>query len=307
MRRRTSIGVGLGLALGLLTFGLFSCQRALSQETAKLSPELEKVYRDGVDELTKNKDYREAAELLGKVVKAIDHRRPVSDPLLSEVYAKLARSQRAAENYLGAAKAFDRSVYYSAENRNKIEEEWRAMADGLLADYGKIVKDKIAKKPQFVALAKEFPLVVLHTRRYAGGYYQRSAYSFSAESSKEEDHGNGVQLLFDNSNVDQQKMDVYGNVILVNNVGNQSNRIVNLGKVDFKNDPDPKKVLPKRWWKRWSSEQVKAAEGEVYLEHCADTTGNDFYVLFQVVAVEPESRYLGFVWRRLPGGTVVKR
>ena len=266
MRRRTSIRVGPGLALGLLTFGLFSCPRALSQETARLSPELEKVYRDGVDELTKKKDYRKAAELLGKVVKAIDHRRPVSDPLLSEVYANLARSQRAAENYLGAAKASTGQsiTLRRIEKRSRRNALWRMSSRRL----GKIVEEKIAKKPQFVALAKEFPLVVLHTRRYAGGGYQRSAYSFSTESSNPEDHGNGVQFLFDNSNVDQQKMDVYGNVILVNNVGNQSNHIVNLGKVDFKTDSDPKKVEPKRWWKRWSSEQVKAAEGEVYLEHC---------------------------------------
>ena len=50
-----------------------------------------------------------------------------------------------------------------------------------------------------------------------------------------------------------------------------------------------------------------AVEGKVYLERVRDTEGNNFYVLFQVIAVDKDSRYMAFLWRKLPGGKVVKR
>lgn len=51
----------------------------------------------------------------------------------------------------------------------------------------------------------------------------------------------------------------------------------------------------------------KAVVGRVYLERIHDDLGNNFYVLFQVIAVDKDSRYMAFVWRRLPGGKIVKR
>jgi hypothetical protein len=44
----------------------------------------------------------------------------------------------------------------------------------------------------------------------------------------------------------------------------------------------------------------------VYLERVRDDRGNNFYVLFQIVAVDKESRYMAFLWRKLPGGKIVK-
>jgi hypothetical protein len=57
----------------------------------------------------------------------------------------------------------------------------------------------------------------------------------------------------------------------------------------------------------WSSDECKAVEGHVYLENVRDERGNNFFVLFQMIAVDKESRYMAFVWRRLPGGKTVKR
>ncbi len=49
-----------------------------------------------------------------------------------------------------------------------------------------------------------------------------------------------------------------------------------------------------------------AIAGHVYLEHVRDELSNDFFVLFQVIDVDPQSRYVAFIWRKLPGGKRVK-
>ena len=54
-------------------------------------------------------------------------------------------------------------------------------------------------------------------------------------------------------------------------------------------------------------EQHEAVNGHVYLEKVEDTNGNRFFVLFKVLAVDEQSRYMAFVWRCLPGGKIVRR
>ena len=87
-------------------------------------------------------------------------------------------------------------------------------------------------------------------------------------------------------------------------LGGQENLVVDLGKTDFEKDPDPAKI---------SIDDpgvmimlATAVPGHVYLERIRDNRGNNFYVIFQVVAVDPASRYMAFLWRKLPGGRVAR-
>jgi hypothetical protein len=79
--------------------------------------------------------------------------------------------------------------------------------------------------------------------------------------------------------------------------------IVKLGKVAFDKDPDPKKVdLDAK--DSWEPRECKAVEGCVYPQRVRDRTGNRYYVVFKVVALDPKSRYVAFLWRRLSGAKV---
>ncbi|MSU80196.1 MAG: hypothetical protein EXS16_19150 [Gemmataceae bacterium] len=48
--------------------------------------------------------------------------------------------------------------------------------------------------------------------------------------------------------------------------------------------------------------EINAVEGEIFLQRVRDDKGNDFFVIFQIVAVDPYSRYMAIIWRPLPGG-----
>lgn len=137
----------------------------------------------------------------------------------------------------------------------------------------------------------------MHSRRYAGGYYFKSAHSFIDETSDQSKHRNRVHILFDNGSE--------GNCFDINMTTDQRNLIVDLGEVDFTKDPDPKNVDPDSD-NFWVPGRCKALDGHVYLERVHDDVGNKFYVVLKVIAADKESRYLAFVWRRLPGGKVVK-
>ena len=86
----------------------------------------------------------------------------------------------------------------------------------------------------------------------------------------------------------------------------QQNLVVDLGDADFSEDPDPRKISIDDGgiMSHWGG---KAIEGHAYLERWRDNTGNNFYVLFQVVGLDNRSRFMAFLWRRLPGGKVVTR
>jgi hypothetical protein len=89
---------------------------------------------------------------------------------------------------------------------------------------------------------------------------------------------------------------------------NQHNLVADLGIRDLAENPDPKKVdIDGPGQNTWLPGHCKAIEGHVYLERIRDTNGNSFYVVFKVVAVDRNSRYMAFLWRKLPGGRVVRR
>jgi len=172
------------------------------------------------------------------------------------------------------------------------------MIDALLAEWEKGVKAKIAKDAGLKALVGKYPLVILHTRRFAGGSYFKSAYSFIYETSDQSKHFNDVHILFDNGPGE--------NTFNINMTTAQRNLVVDLGEVDFTKDPDPKKVDPDSD-NFWIPDFCKVVEGHVYLERVRDVHGNKFYVVLKVIAADKDSRYMAFIWRRLPGGKVIKR
>jgi hypothetical protein len=285
-------------------------QRRAQRLVKRLAPE-----PDPLEELLKEatlfeqkKDYKKVAEILDKLFdKAKDlyspgPNAPVTDiPFLTEVALRTARARKQLGEYEKAAKAFHLAEYYSNSNRGKrmrIDTEWSIMITELLANWDGIVQKSINDDAALKLLANKYPLVLLHTRRFAGGHYHQSTYSFVYETADEAKHFNDVQLQFDNG--------AGKNTFGINMVVGQKNRVADLGKVDFAKDPDPAKIgiagKP-----QWSSEECKATEGHVYLEEIKDDRGNHFYVVFQIVATDKDSRFLAFIWRKLPGGTVVSR
>jgi hypothetical protein len=159
------------------------------------------------------------------------------------------------------------------------------------------VRKDIKKDKKLDALVTKYPLVLLVSRaQFGGGGYQGSAFSFVHETSDDTKHGNNVQLLFDNGN--PKTFDF-------NMIRGQQNLVADLGKVDFEKNPDLAKIsidLPGVF----SGNEVEAVPGHVYLERIRDDRGQNFYVLCQVIAVDKDSRYMAFIWRKLPGGKVVK-
>ncbi len=273
-----------------------------------LDPPYSKLYRTGV-QLLEKKEYRKARATLSEAVELYrkDPTIPRADagvadqPVLADIYLHLARACRGCEDYEGASEAFHGALYhynYDMPQREPIEREWRAMIEDLLRGWESDVRAKVARDRELKALAARYPVVVLHSRRYAGGRYCKSAYSFIDETSDESKHHNGVHLLFDNGGED--------NTFNINMTTDQRNLVVDLGPADFTKDPDPRRVDPDSDH-FWMPDRCKVVEGHVYLERVRDDGGNKFYVVLQVIAADKESRYLAFVWRRLPGGKVVKR
>ena len=161
------------------------------------------------------------------------------------------------------------------------------------------VREKIKKNPEFDKLAKDFPLVVLHSYSlFQKDGYGYSAFSFVHESSEPADFDGDPHLAFDwNRGVRKQ--------IKINFHGGQRHLIAILGKADFRKNPDPTKISIDD--KGVTSSKIAAEEGVTYVEWVRDDLGNDFYAMFQILFVDPDSRFMAFVWRRLPGGAVVKK
>jgi hypothetical protein len=176
-----------------------------------------------------------------------------------------------------------------------VEEEWAEMLRILAVVWERAVRNRLVRDPAEKALAAKYPMVLLYSRRYAGGGYFQSTYSFLYETADEKKHLRDVQLQFDNGRGDR----TFG----INMVNHQSNRVADLGEIDFDVDPDPAKVK----FEGDKKQSFEAFLGHVYLEKVEDTNGNRFFVLFKVVAVDEQSRYMAFVWRRLLGGTIVRR
>ncbi len=156
---------------------------------------------------------------------------------------------------------------------------------------------KIAKDDKLKALAAKYPLVLLHSqKKYArGGQYEQSAYSFTHESFDLKKHQNDVQIVWGNGGAK--------NRIKTNMLGSHQHLIVDLGKVDFEENPEFRRISIDH---PGLGATAFASEGHVYLERVQNTHGNNFYVVFQVVTVDADGRYVAFLWRRLPGGKIVK-
>ena len=285
-------------------------QRRAQRLVKKIAPDpdpLELLLKEA-SLLEQKKDYKKAAEVLDKLFeKAKETYSPgtaapsMDIPFLTDIELRSARVRKKLGEYEKAGNAYHLATYYSNQNdakRKEIDIEWSKMVTELIAGWEVTVKKKFNDNAALKGLADKYPLVLLHTRRYAGGGYFQSAYSFLYETADETKHFNDVQLLFDNGTGE--------NTFGVNMVVGQENRVADLGRVDFTKDPDPAKIGADGE-PNWSSKECKAQEGHVYLEEIKDDRGNHFYVVFQVIATDKESRFLAFVWRRLPGGTVVKR
>ena len=283
-------------------------RRAAALLDQLLDPPYNKLYKEGV-QLLEKKEYRkarttllQAAELYRKDLTIPRADQGLGDqPILAEIYLHLAQACRGCEDYEGAAGAYHRALYNCANNplkRQQIERDWRAMIDDLLHRWEKVIKTKIEKDTGQRALAAKYPVVILHSRRYAGGNYLKAAYSFIDETADERKHNNRVHILFDNGGE--------RNTFNINMQTDQQNLVVDLGEADFTKDPDPKKVDPDSD-NFWVPDHCKVVEGHVYMERVRDEEGNKFYVVIKVIASDKDSRYMAFIWRRLPGGKVVKR
>jgi tetratricopeptide (TPR) repeat protein len=267
----------------------------------------EKLLNEGINEERARKDYKKAIEILTKaeeIAKGQLHPNqlaPATDiPILTDIYLHLARCHYALREWEKAGDSYNRAKYYSNSNqevRKQIDREWSEMTDGLLSDWKKIINKKIAKDADLVKLTGKHPMVILHSRRFAGGSYFKSSYSFNYETAEEGKHNNDVQLQFDNGTGEK--------TFEINMLTNQRNLVTDLGKVEFNKEPDPNKLTEKEM-KAWEKGNCKALEGHTYLEKIEDDRGNKFFVLFQIIAVDQDSNYMAFVWRRLPGGAVKK-
>jgi hypothetical protein len=285
-------------------------QRRAQRLVKRIAPEpdpLGELLKEAID-LEQRKDYMKAAERLDKLFEKAKEKlspgpaAPTTDiPFLTDVALRIARVRKQLGDYEKAASAFQLASYYSNfnnEKRKEIDREWSGMTTELLSGWDSYVKEKMHDDARLKVLTGKYPLVLLHTRRFAGGGYLQSTYSFVYETADEAKHFNDVQLQFDNG--------AGKNTFGVNMVVGQENRVADLGKIDFTKDPDTTKIGGDNKI-GWSTRECKANEGHVYLEEIKDERGNHFYVVFQVIATDKDSRFVAFIWRKLPGGTVVKR
>jgi RNA polymerase sigma factor (sigma-70 family) len=246
----------------------------------------------------RRKELQKAAALFGRMIEQGLAKAPGKGekPSLSEVMVHLARVRLQLDGYDAAFEEYARAVRHAGADRRRIEQEQAALSAKVIASWRADVQKQLTKDPAAKALASRYPLILLHSRRYAAGGYLQSAYSFNHETTDEKKHGNDVQLLFDNGG--------RGGEFQLNMLVNQQNLVADLGAVDFEKDARPSRVSIDDAGVHSAS--AKAVAGHVYLERIRDDRGNNFYVMFQVLAVGPDSRYMAFVWRRLPGGKVVK-
>ncbi len=168
-----------------------------------------------------------------------------------------------------------------------------------LKDWQQAMRQRVSTDKNLRRLADKYPLVVLHSAKYypnARGRHARSAFSFNHETSDPEQHGHDVQLAFGRG---------APRAFDINMQLGQQNLVATLGKVSFEKDPDPTRIYIDNL--DVLTTEILAVEGHVYLERMRDVRGNDFYVVFQVVAVDPDSRYIAFLWRKIPGGKASKK
>ncbi len=188
---------------------------------------------------------------------------------------------------------------YPGHYQPPLPAEEKARLNERMTEWEAAVREKVSKDARLKALAAKHSLVLLHARRYSGPVYGRSAYSFIYATTELKKHHNDVQIEFDHGSTRPD--------FRVNMMYGQQNLVTDLGRVDFAKDADPLHVdIDGDGQQTWLAECCAAVEGHVYLERVKNVYGTRFYVQFLVVAVDPENRYMAFLWRRLPGGRVVE-
>jgi hypothetical protein len=188
----------------------------------------------------------------------------------------------------------DQALLKAIEARDALRKANQPRLGKLLPEWRRAVEETMARDPVLKDLAGRYPLVLLHSRRFYGDEPQCDFSFISATPGGGYDH-NRAQILFDNGGDPRQ--------LVLNGIGDEVNLVLDLGRVDFTRDPD---LTPHGLEARWMVYSFEAVAGHVYLLRYRDPRGNDFWVLFQVVAVDRDSNYLAFVWRRLPGGKVAR-
>jgi len=193
-------------------------------------------------------------------------------------------------NQVPGALAQEDSVEMLKRQQNQALDEQVVL---MLRQWEKDIRARMGKDDHLKALAAKYPLVILHSRaRYAEGGYRRSAYNFFLQTADENIHKNAVQIMFDNGDE--------GRAFNINMHGGSWNLIADLGAADFTKDPDLAHVNYMEF-DTFGMLPIPACEGHVYLEHIRDHAKGDLHVLFQIVAMDPEGRYMAFLWRELPG------
>lgn len=268
--------------------------------------DFEKMFEQGVEQETVAKNYRRAVEIfcdIGKLMHADDpsHRAKQEgiskEPERSDLLLHLARCYWALGNFEEATRSFSLAMGYasSRDERAHIDQERKVLISQLTATFATAARKRIGGSPALRALINKYQFVFLTARRCGG--YDKCTFSFIYGTSDPQQHRNDVQLLFDNGGEPRR--------LSINMLGGQENLIADLGDVDFEKNFDPKTVDVTKE-KSWSGKDAEAIEGHVYLERVKDTRGNLFFVQFKVLVVDPGSRYVALVWRRLPGGKLVR-
>jgi tetratricopeptide (TPR) repeat protein len=253
------------------------------------------------------KNYRKAAEIFSQLADRLEwwipeEDRGKGDQNVSMACHELARTYREMREWKKAVQAYERAISFSGDRvrKKQLKTECIEMVKGFVADAQEAAETTVAKDDALKKLTQKYPLVMMHSRSLSPGDYVQAAYSFIYESSDEDKHGNNVQLLYYDAPHGVLKPEFH-----IRMLNGQQNQIIDLGRADFEKDPDPKKITLGEG-ANWKTETIDAVAGHVYLERVRDRFGNDFYVVFQVVDIDPQGLWVAIVWRKLPGGKVVK-
>jgi hypothetical protein len=177
-----------------------------------------------------------------------------------------------------------------------VAQEKKETIEQLMPKWEKDVKDRMSRDPRLRVLAAKYPLVLLHSEKlYTDGRtLGRSAYSFIHESTDEKVFKEGAQMVF-HDYLMPANFRCFGRDVLV----------VRLEATDFEQKIEPAKIPINHPGILTHVFPIDVAEGETYLQRIRDEKGNNFYVVFQVVALDGQCRYMAFLWRTLPGGNHV--
>ena len=166
-----------------------------------------------------------------------------------------------------------------------------------IKEWEKNTRERVAKDAELKRLLVKYPFVLLAEPTIDGMEADAtySNFSFVHETTNLKKYSDRAQLFFYGG--DEERTFGIDRGL--------KNFTVDLGKQDFDKNPDLEKISIDH--SGLSADGGVASEGHVYLQHVNTHRGSDFYVLFQVVAAEKNGQFMAFVWRKLPGGKIVKQ